>query len=230
MVSFWSHLWRCVTGQIVGMPGVVYSDEIDIERELAHHASLSWIAPLNSGTLHGIRRLGPEEAPYTFWERIGLAPVHPSRVRARQYYHPITDFAMYDYDEISPEEKELTARWMAHVLEFNGAVPAGILCAVGCIVLPLPTYLRMPLLVGAGAAGVGVEVTRSYMAAFRDRQDLDDFILAKELWYIKNIETYQLEVARIPRGREAEYHAYFSSDGLSQDKELPPDLVNSLHL
>ncbi|EPY32967.1 hypothetical protein STCU_02555 [Strigomonas culicis] len=174
-------------------------------------------------------RPGPEEEPYTFWERVGLVPVHPSRIRARQYYHPITDFGLYDYDEVSPEEKDLTARWMAQVMEFNGAIPAGVLCVAGCLVLPLHTVYRMPLLVGAGITGVAIEVTRSYMAASKQRQDLDDFILAKEVWYIKNVETYQLGVPRMPKGREKEYQSYVDATASTQMQQLPAQLIDDLH-
>lgn len=202
------------------IPGVVSSDAIsphDLSESLVkewtgdfRHINLATAPPLLYASINQANeaKLGPEMEPYTFWERVGLIPVHPSRIRPRQYYHPITDFALYDYDEISPEEKELTAKWMAKVMEFNGAIPAGILCAAACLVLPLHTVYRMPLLVGAGIMGVATEVTRSYMGASDLRQDLDDFILSKEIWYIKNIETYRLGVPRTPRSEE---NPYFSS-------------------
>ncbi|KPI89082.1 hypothetical protein ABL78_1818 [Leptomonas seymouri] len=223
------------------IPGVVYSEDmVDLASVLEQQRSASW-----GGNLRNVRmetapaifvrtndaqeaKPGPETEPYTFWERIGLVPVHPSRVRARQYYHPITDFALYDYDEISPEEKELTARWMAKVLEFNGATPAGILCIAGCVVLPLHTVYRMPLLVAAGITGVAVEVTRAYMAASQQRQDLDDYLLSKEIWYIKNVETYQLGLPRIPRGREREYQRYVDGTMSNQAPELPEALAREL--
>eukprot|EP00796_Vickermania_ingenoplastis_P011115 gene11115-7741_t len=205
------------------IPGVVYSEKIrpedlseDRQEEWAGvfcNVNLATAPPLLHHSMNIINeaRPGPEKEPYTFWERAGLVPVHPSRIRPRQFYHPITDFSLYNYDEISPEEKELTAKWMAKVMEFNGAIPAGILCAAGCIVLPLHTVYRMPLLVAAGITGVAVELTRSYMGASEQRQDLDDFILTKELWYIKNVETYQLGVPRIPIGdeRTAKDHATY---------------------
>lgn len=235
-----SNLWRRLNGGVVGVPGVVYSEDIDIDRELEKFESKRWLGELRNvrketapegfltlGDVAKETKVGPEVEPYTFWERVGLVPVHPSRVRARQYYHPVTDFGLFDYDELSPEEKELTVKWMARVMEFNGAIPGGILCAAGCLVLPLPTHFRMPLLVAAGITGVAVEVTRSYMAAFRQRQDLDDFILAKEIWYIKNVETYQLGIPRIPRGREKEYQDYV--DGDVQNEALPQELLDALH-
>ncbi|PBJ71451.1 hypothetical protein BCY84_16793 [Trypanosoma cruzi cruzi] len=236
----WDRVWRRLRGR-VGVPGVVYSDEIDAASQLRDQREAStWRGNLRNVRVETAPALllrtsggdqvlpGPEEDPYTFWERIGFVPVHPSRVRPRQYYHPITDFGLYDYDEVSPEEKELTAAWMAKVLEFNGAVPLGILCAAGCIVLPLHTVYRMPLLVAAGATGVMVEITRSYMSAARERQDLDDFILAKEIWYIKNVEAYQLGIPFIPKGREAEYHSYMDGT-VSSSQVLPDELIDALH-
>ncbi|KAG5508263.1 hypothetical protein JKF63_05519 [Porcisia hertigi] len=238
LVSVWRRLREGPS-----IPGVVYSDQLqNIKEDLERQQNIKW-----GGNLRNVRlesapdlivrtssgsaaRPGPEEVPYTFWERIGLVPVHPSRVRARQYYHPITDFALYDYDEISPEEKELTAKWMARVMEFNGATPAGILCAAGCLVLPLHTVYRMPLLVAAGITGVAVEVTRAYMAASQQRQDLDDFLLAKEIWYIKNVETYQLGIPRIPRGCEREYQQYFDGGSSMQSQGLPEELVRDLRV
>ncbi|KAK7196234.1 hypothetical protein NESM_000559000 [Novymonas esmeraldas] len=235
-----SAVWRWLRGE-AAMPGVVYSDQLQsIAADLERQQNVPW-----GGTLRNVRLdsapdfmvrsssaaaalPGPEVEPYSFWERIGLVPVHPSRVRARQYYHPITNFALYDYDDVSPEEKELTARWMARVMEFNGATPAGILCVAGCLVLPLHTVYRMPLLVGAGIAGVAVEVTRAYMAASQQRQDLDDFLLAKEIWYIKNVETYQLGIPRIPRGREQEYQQYVDGARSTQAQGLPEALARDL--
>lgn len=216
----WQRWWRKVgvwVGSTREIPGVVYSDDICIT-DITENLEKKWLGglqninldtapPLLHIPLNQINEVhvGPEKEPYTFWERAGLVPVHPSRIRPRQFYHPITDFALYKYDEVSPEEKELTAKWMARVMEFNGAIPAGILCAAGCIVLPLHTVYRMPLLVAAGITGVAVELTRGYMGASEQRQDLDDYILAKEIWYIKNVETYQLGVPRIPLGHEKEY-------------------------
>ncbi|KEG14809.1 hypothetical protein DQ04_00301190 [Trypanosoma grayi] len=236
----WNRVRQRLRGRVC-IPGVVYSDEIDAAARLQEQQEAS----LWRGNLRNIRmdtvpglllrsnspdqaRTGPEEAPYTFWERVGVVPVHPSRVRPRQYYHPTTDFGLYDYDEVPPEEKELTARWMAKVLEFNGAVPLGILCFAGCLVLPLHTVYRMPLLVASGATGVAVEIVRAYMSAAKERQDLDDFILAKEIWYIKNMEAYQLGIPLIPKGREAEYHAYMDG-AISTTQELPDDLIDALH-
>ncbi|ESL11200.1 hypothetical protein TRSC58_01057 [Trypanosoma rangeli SC58] len=236
----WDRFWRRLRGR-VSVPGVVYSDEIDAASQLQKQREASaWRGNLRNVRLDTAPALllrksgadqllpGPEKDPYTFWERIGVVPVHPSRVRPRQYYHPITDFGLYDYDEVPPEERDLTAGWMAKVLEFNGAVPLGIVCAAGCVVLPLHTVYRMPLLVAAGASGVMVEITRAYMSAAKERQDLDDFILAKEIWYIKNVETYQLGIPRIPKGREAEYHAYMDGT-VSSTQVLPDELIDALH-
>ncbi|KAL7704526.1 hypothetical protein N2W54_000990 [Lotmaria passim] len=234
-------IWRWLRGE-PHIPGVVYSEDmVSLAASLEEQRSKVW-----GGNLRNVRmetapdlivrtsgaaqaKPGPETEPYTFWERVGLVPVHPSRVRARQYYHPITDFALYDYDEVAPEEKELTAKWMAKVMEFNGATPAGILCVAGCVVLPLHTIYRMPLLVAAGITGVAVEVTRAYMAASQQRQDLDDFLLAKEIWYIKNVETYQLGLPRIPRGREREYQQYVDGAVSNQSEGLPEELARELH-
>lgn len=215
----WKRLFR--NRQNNDIPGVVYSDEIkldDVKKTVEkpwagglHNININTAPPLLRNPINQINNLqpGPEKNPYTFWERVGLVPVHPSRIRPRQFYHPITDFGLYSYDEISPEEKELTAKWMAKVMEFNGAIPAGILCAAGCLVLPLHTVYRMPLLVAAGITGVAVEVSRGYIGASEQRQDLDDFILAKEIWYIKNMETYQLGIPRMQVGKENEYKKGF---------------------
>ncbi|KPA76283.1 hypothetical protein ABB37_08014 [Leptomonas pyrrhocoris] len=237
-----SGVWRWLRGE-PSIPGVVYSEDMtDLAASLEQQLRTPWVGNLRNVRMETAPALivrtsspqeskpGPETEPYTFWERVGLVPVHPSRVRARQYYHPITDFALYDYDEISPEEKELTAKWMAKVMEFNGATPAGILCAAGCVVLPLHTVYRMPLLVAAGITGVAVEVTRAYLAASQQRQDLDDYLLSKEIWYIKNVETYQLGLPRIPRGREREYQQYVDGAVSGQTQELPEALARGLRV
>ncbi|KAH9599341.1 hypothetical protein LSM04_006656 [Trypanosoma melophagium] len=246
-MPLWADLREHFRGRVC-LPGVVYSEEMRVgQRESTRAGESLQITPAAAwhGGLRNVRMstapapllrsaalaaevAGPATVPYTFAERVGIVPVHPARVRPRPYYHPITDFGLYDYDEVSPEEKALTARWMAKVFEFNSATPLAVLCVTGCIVLPLHTVYRMPLLVAAGATGVAAEITRAYMAAAPERQDLDDFILAKEIWYIKNVETYQLGIPRIPRGREAEYHAYLDGS-VSTDQQLPDELLDALH-
>ncbi|ORC87712.1 uncharacterized protein TM35_000201210 [Trypanosoma theileri] len=246
-MPLWEDLREHFRGRVC-IPGVVYSEELRVsQREGIRNAEIPQTAESTAwrGGLRNVRMStapalllrsaasaadveGPATVPYTFAERVGIVPVHPARVRPRPYYHPTTDFGLYDYDEISPEEKALTARWMAKVFEFNSAVPLGVLCATGCIVLPLHSVYRMPLLVAAGATGVVAEITRAYMSAAPERQDLDDFILAKEIWYIKNVETYQLDIPRIPKGREAEYHAYLDGS-ISTVQQLPDELVDALH-
>lgn len=200
------------------MPGVVYSEDMDPDGVDCVPA-MSW----RGATLHYINELiepellqraqispanmasGPEEVPYSFFERLGLVPIHPSRMRPRQYYMPTTDFSQYEYDDSSPEENELRSRWLAHLYTFNTAVPAAILCVGGCMVLPLHTARRLPAIFSFGVSGVFFEAMRIYVGAFKERQDLDDFIVAKEFWYIKNEEVYELGIPRIPRGQEEYY-------------------------
>lgn len=237
---FLQRLGRWLSGNRSNVPGVVYSDEMRLD-ELISLKEAKWdgvlrnvrmeTAPaiLTQGNALNEEKPGPEKEPYSFWERVGIVPVHPSRVRQRQYYLPITDFALYDYDEASPEERDLTARWMARVMQFNGYVPAGVLAVGACIALPFPTPIRMPLLIATGLSGVALELTRSYLRAAEERQDLDDFIMAKEIWYIKNVETYQLGIPRMPRGREKEYHAYLDSSQTVMQEPLPPELLDALH-
>lgn len=224
----------------VDIHGVVYSDDINVKAEMDRLALLPWQGStqnLRTESISDVLRRnqsrsdqGPEEVPFSFWERIGIVPVHPSRVRPRQFYHPITDFALHDYDECSPEEKELLSKWMARATEFDTTMPLGILCASSMIVLPFHTMYRMPLLIGIGFTSVMAEIIKSYMAAFQQRQDLDDFILAKEIWYIKNIETYQLQLPRIPRGREKEYQDCMNSSIAVDGQELPQHLIDAMHI
>ena len=221
------------------IPGVVYynsrSDVQVTERKFEgflHNIRLD-TAPrqLIEASRPEATRPGPEEEPYTWMERIGLMPVHPSRVRGRQFYHPTTDFAMYDYDELAPEEKELTAQWMSKCLEFNMAVPAFVLFLSAMVVLPLHTRFRLPLLVACASTGVFIEGARSYLAASRERQDLDDYVLAKEIWYIKNVETYQLGLPRMKVGSEAQFHTFaerLASFDELQRPEMPQELKDLL--
>lgn len=182
---------------------------------------------------------GPEEEPYTWFERMGLAPVHPSRVRARQFYMPTTDFGMFDYDEVSPEERDLTARWMSRSLEFNMAVPTIFMCTSMMICVPLPTKFRLPVLLACAVTGVMIEGVRANLAAAKERQDLDDFILAKEIWHIKNVETYQLGLPRMTHGSERMFHdhaeriAAFTSKQKSKmpaSEILPDELVKFINM
>ncbi|CUG85491.1 Hypothetical protein, putative [Bodo saltans] len=208
--------WLGLRKQGLSIPGIIYYDSRSDVRvdERKYEGFLQNIkldtAPrqLIEGGLPTNVRPGPEEEPYTWLERTGLVPIHPSRVRARQFYHPTTDFAMYDYDTMAPEEKDLTARWISKVFEFNMAVPTMVVCGGAMIILPLHTRFRAPLLIALGATGVFVEGWRACLAAAKERQDLDDYIMAKEIWHIKNIETYQLGLPRMQRGTEHLFHDY----------------------
>lgn len=139
----------------------------------------------------------PEDTPYTWWERCGLVPVHVSRLRPRQYYHPTTDFRYYDYDEMSPEEKELKERWLARLLDINWALPSACFSAWTALTVAFPTKLRMPLIMFGAGGSVMIESYRVFFNALPERQDLDDYIMTKECWYIKNVETPQLELTVI---------------------------------
>eukprot|EP00760_Papus_ankaliazontas_P010622 PhM_4_TR14382/c0_g1_i1/m.54373 len=129
-----------------------------------------------------------EDEPYTFWERTGLVPIHVGRLRPRIFYYPITDFSKYAYDEISPEERELKARWIAKIYDFGMAMP---MCVWSCVLtgsIALPNTPRWALMILGGYLGLFLEFCRVYTLALPERQDLDDFIVAKEVWYIKNVE------------------------------------------
>lgn len=222
-------------GAASSIPGVVYyNSRSDVKVEERKYEGFLQNIKLDSAPKQLIEgghptnvRPGPEEEPYTWLERMGLVPIHPSRVRARQFYHPITDFALYDYDELSPEEKNLTAEWISKVFEFNMAVPTMFVMLGAMVVLPLHSRFRAPMLVAVGATGVFVEGARAYMGAARERQNLDDFIMSKEIWHIKNIETYQLGLPRMQRGTEAQFHDF--ADKLSNfDSHTRPELSAEL--
>ena len=160
----------------------------------------------------------PEDSPYTIWERLGLVPIHLSRLRPRQYYMPTTDFSKYEYDEGSSEEHELRARWLSKLYMFDMMVPGSVL-AFGMIVsFPFHTFIRLPLFLSAGISGCMIEISRCYVLAMQERQDLDDFLLAKEIWYIKNEEVYELGLPTIPRGQERYYQ---TRDGEGGEYRVP---------
>lgn len=201
---------------LLRIPGVVYyTERSDVKVEERKYQGFLFNIRLDTAPRQLVEssgptgaKPGPEEVPYTWAERIGIVPIHPSRVRARQFYHPTTNFSLYDYDDISPEEKELTAKWMSRALEYNMAIPTLFMCVSGILCVPLQQKFRMPLLMAFAATGVIGEALRANIAASKERQDLDDFQLTKEIWYIKNVETYQLGLPRMKRGTEHEFHTW----------------------
>lgn len=162
-----------------------------------------------------------EDTPYTIWERVGLAPIHLSRLRPRQFYMPVTDFSKFNYDESSPEEKELRARWLAQLNMFDMMVPASVLMAGMILSFPFHTFIRLPIFISSGISGCMIEMSRCYISALQERQDLDDFIFAKEIWYIKNDEVYEMGLPTLPRGQEKFYQ---TRDGPGGEYRIPPGI------
>jgi hypothetical protein len=143
---------------------------------------------------------GPEAEPYTFWERIGAVPISMSRIRPRQYYHPHTDFSKYDYDDQPPEEVELRAQWMARMFEFSWTYPMTMFCVGGAMAIPLPFRIRLPTMAGLAITVMFVEFQRVYANSAREKEMLDDFLVATEIWYIKNVETKEFGLDTLPLG------------------------------
>eukprot|EP00759_Apiculatamorpha_spiralis_P010453 PhF_6_TR17133/c0_g1_i1/m.26413 len=137
----------------------------------------------------------PEKDPYTFWEKTGLVPIALARLRPRQYYMPITDFSQYDYDQMSPEEEDLRARWLARLQDVGWQIPLTIWGTFTTAAFALPKTQRLFLMVLGGYVAIFGEWCRAYANALPQRQDLDDFIVAKEIWYIKNVEAEELGIA-----------------------------------
>lgn len=134
----------------------------------------------------------PEEIPYTFWERIGAMPVHVARIRPREYYYPWTDFRNFTYDESSDEEVQLRAAWLSKMFDISWHWPAIWFASGFCLVIPLPPAYRTPSVVAIALTSVFLEGARVYVNAAPEREKLDDFIVAKEFWYVKNVEALEL--------------------------------------
>ena len=141
----------------------------------------------------------PEEKPYTFWERIGAMPVAESRLRQRQYYYPHTDFRDYTYDEASPEEQELRAKWLSRMFDVSWHWPMIYFTTSFTCCLPLPPIYRTPAVVCCALTSIFLEGMRVYVNAGHEREMLDDFIVAKEFWYIKNVEALELGLVAKPK-------------------------------
>jgi hypothetical protein len=214
------------------IPGVVYSqdyrppsdDELPVWRGLAHHnitpgteaPSLQYVDTQNAPL-----RPGPEAEPYTFWERVGAMPISLARVRPRQYYYPVTDFTMFGYDQASPEERLLKANWMARMFDFNYQLPVMIWGSSLVFAIAMPPVIRLPVLMSTGITCVFAECTRVYVAGAREREMLDDFLHAKECWYIKNVETQELELATM--GDDVE--AYMDADEAQKLADMERQLL-----
>ena len=198
----------------VNIPGVVYSEDWKPPETEYHgwrgsmqHVVEESVPDIIRGSLeHSAKtsKPSPDEVPYTFWEKIGVFPIHVDRLRPRQYYIPTTDFRYYDYDEMSPEERELKERWMARLFDYNWQVPTFFFSTVAAASAALPTKARMPLIMFAAIGGSMAEGYRVVWNASVEREVLDDFIVAKEIWYIKNVETPQYEYCTFEPGKEPE--------------------------
>jgi hypothetical protein len=194
-----------------GTPGVIYSEDWkapEVEDFSAWKGTLFHVRPdqLPNVMKKSIdnddpaKKPGPEEIPYTFWERIGAVPLSAARLRPRQYYHPVTDFTKFSYDQMSPEEVELRSRWMARMWEFGWQYPLILWSAGTAFCIPLPFKIRLPATVVVGISVVMLEFHRVYVNASKEKEMLDDFLFAKEIWYIKNVETKEFGLDTLPPG------------------------------
>ena len=203
-------------GPKVNIPGVVYSEDwIDPHaqkkdytgslRNLGGNSEFekNW-AKMAHGK-HEYLPKPPEEEPYTKLEQAGFIGVHPSRSTPRQFYMPTTDFAMYEYDEISPEEQELMTKWTAKMINNNPFWVLSALSFSGIVTCRAPIPVRMTMILGTVAVGTIADIVRVYTLAAVEREQLDDFILAKEVWYMKNVEAYQLRLPLMARGSEEKH-------------------------
>jgi hypothetical protein len=174
-----------------GWRGAMYHMKLDkLPKGLAEHVDVE----------RAVNKPGPEAEPYTFWERIGAVPISMARVRPRQYYHPVTNFATFDYDEQSPEEVELRARWLARMFDYGWTYPATMFCIGSAASIPLPFRIRLPMMAAVGITVVFAEFQRVYANAAKEKEMLDDFLMAKEIWYIKNVETKEFGLDTLPVG------------------------------
>lgn len=191
-------LW---SGGKVNIPGVVYSEDwkppSNMRREpnSPYREVLPTLDPRLENERNAYKLPTPEELPYTYLERTGALPLAAERVKARQYYMPTTDFSQFEYDDASPEEKRLTAQWAAELYNFNWAVPMGVFMVGSLVAFPFPNNaVRSVIGMSSCVIGLWAEWTRLSFTSARARQNLDDYLLTKEIWYIKNVEVYELEV------------------------------------
>lgn len=174
----------------------------------------------------------PEKKPYTFWEKVGAMPVAKDRLRSRQYYYPYTDFRDWTYDEASPEEQELRARWLSRMFEVSWHWPLIYFTTSFTCCLPLPPVYRTPAVVCCALTSVFLEGMRVYINAGHEREMLDDFIVAKEFWYVKNVEALELGlVAKTKMTEEEKERQYLEKQHKDAEnlnklamiaKDLPP--------
>lgn len=147
-----------------------------------------------------VKRPAPEDVPYTFWELIGAVPVNVTRLRPRQFYYPTTDFSRYEYDAQSPEERMLKMQWFARLYDVQWQVPVVVWSVGACASIAFPPTIRLPMLAGSGVTAVLTEAVRCYLGAAHEREALDDFLIAKEVWYIKNDETKRMQLETLEPG------------------------------
>jgi hypothetical protein len=197
----------------VDIPGVVYSEDYKPETLADYkeytggmqHLVEESVPDLLRGALErksSMAAPAPEMVPYTLGERLGFIAIRPERLRPRQYYIPTTDFRYYDYDEMSPEERELKERFMARMFDMNWGLPSVFFGVTAAFSAMLPMTIRLPILMFGGVFGTFLEAYRTYHNAAVERENLDDFIVAKEIWYIKNVETPQFEYSTYVPGEE----------------------------
>ena len=187
---------------------MVYSDELT-EKDLLQRLSVSFnqrytgslqhafVDTLSPNVLAAMTAVKPSvsERPYTAWEKLGILPIHVSRLQPRQYYYPYTDFSKYEYDVQSPEEKFLRARWGAKLFNMNLGLPLKIQFWFAVVAAVMPSNRFRLLMLGlGGVAAVHLEAARVALDALPEREALDDFLVAKEIWFIKNVETREFNI------------------------------------
>ena len=209
-------------GEFANIPGVMTSEQWEngVVEAIHSNSDAPWLGSLSSlisQTMPDRFKLAfdardpenaapsPEVKPYTFWERVGAMPVNVGRLRPRQYYYPCTDFRDWTYDEASPEESQLRARWLSRMFDVSWHWPVIYFSSSFIFCLPLPATYRTPGRVCCALTSVLAEGMRVYINAGAEREALDDFIVAKEFWYMKNVEALELGLVSKPQVSETEY-------------------------
>ena len=232
LIEVWYGSWNPWNGRI-HLPGVTYHDgsrsqhhdekEIEIltsqlpsfKGPTFHHAYMDLMTEEQKEYVKQLQNNAPsvEDVPYSFSEKVGCLPIHAARLRPRQYYMPTTNFERYDYDEASPEEEVLKSAFYAKALEFDVSLPAAGLLFSALFFMKVPSYIRLTLISCITVTALMAEFSRSWLAANKERLELDDFLLAKELWYIKNDEVREHNIPTMKRGSEWYYQTRMDEEG-----------------
>ncbi|KAJ9469613.1 hypothetical protein DIPPA_02146 [Diplonema papillatum] len=148
--------------------------EIDAKRPDLNRRSMS------TGMLPMLNALTPREF-------ISAAPTEPGHWPKRAFYYPVTDFSQLSSPKDKPAEQLLLERAVMNQRDEIKFYCTFLFAATGAVVSLLRPRFRPPVVIGTfGCVGFCLDNAFASFQASHAEQDLDDFNVAKNVWFTKN--------------------------------------------